>query len=312
MKVVFAGSSSFSIPSLEVLIKKKQVVAVLTVPDKPAGRGLVMQMSPVKMLAQAHNIPVLQPESLRVPVINEMKKYNPDVLVCASYGKIFGPMCLSLFKKGTINVHPSLLPRFRGAAPIPATILAGDIYTGVTLQKISQDMDCGDVVLQSTYQIDDNDTTETLEQVLSKQGGELLDQLFSDFEALYCVAKPQSHQDSVYCGKITPAMGQISGMESAKYIALLIRALAPPYSGVKVQYQNKLLKLWKGRVFNNTMPQDSTHIGKVLGVQNNEGILVQCRRGILLVEELQLAGKKRIAWNAFIAGNPSIVGATLF
>lgn len=309
MNILFAGSSTFSIPILESLIAHKQVSAVLTTPDRPAGRGMKITSTPVKQLATTHNIPILQPERLRGEFISKLRAMNFDVLICAAYGKIFGPTFLSLFNRGTVNVHPSLLPRFRGAAPIPAAILAGDKCTGVSLQKIAVQMDCGDILLQSEYELQTDDQTALLIKRLSQQSVELVQQLLSDFDVIYKKAKVQDENTAVYCMKIESSFGIVQWWESAQQIERMTRALSAPYSGVKIPYGNGVLKVWEAKVYSQN--EIKAEVGAVLGVDEEHGILIQCKRGILGVLVLQLPSKKKLFWKDFIQGNKNFLSTKL-
>lgn len=327
MRIIFAGSSPFSISSLKLIIKKISfkkdsasaqtssepitLVSVLTTPDRPSGRGMKMKATPVKELAMRHNILVLQPEYLRADAIAEIKALNPDILVCSSYGKIFGPTFLSLFSRGTVNIHPSLLPRFRGAAPVPAAILAEDLHTGVTLQKISQEMDCGDIILQSRYTISDSDTTESLLNALSREGSVLLDTLLDNFDDIYARSYAQTPAEAVYCRKIVSSFGYLTWSESAQRIAVLTRAFSNPYTGVKVKYKHETITLWKVKAISNEILDDVSCVGKILGVDPAQGILVQCRRGVLALQELQKPFHKRLAWKEFLQGESNFLNVTL-
>lgn len=300
MKILFAGSAPFSLPVLEYLIREKKVSGVLTAPDRPAGRGLKTTATPVKVLAETHNIPIFQPEKLRGTFIDDMAREHFDVLICSAYGKIFGPKFLSLFKRGAVNIHPSLLPRFRGAAPIPAAILAGDEVTGISLQKISVKMDCGDILLQSQYKIKSNDTSHTMAYALSNESVALIDILLSDFDAIYTNATAQQEEKAVYCQKITPTLGVVQWWESASDITKMVRAFSPPYSGVKIQDKENIIKIWAASVVSDTGREGA--VGSVLGIDKDRGILIQCKKGVLGASILQNPGKKKLHWKDFIRG----------
>ena len=158
MQILFAGSAPFALPTLKLLHDLGIVCAVLTAPDRPSGRGLTMRKNCIAEFATNFGLPLIQPETLRSEARELVASYYPDIMICAAYGKIFGPKFLSLFPRGTVNIHPSLLPRFRGPAPVSATLLAGDKQTGITLQKMALEMDAGDVIVQSTRDVKDEDT----------------------------------------------------------------------------------------------------------------------------------------------------------
>ncbi len=314
-KILFAGSTDFSLPILQVLVDMQCVCAILTTPNTRKGRGYIVQKNCVADFAEAHAIPLLQPERLRSDARDVIVQYSPDILVCAAYGKIFGPRFLALFKRGAVNVHPSLLPRFRGAAPVPATILAGDVETGLTLQKISLDMDCGDILMQTRTPIKVNETTQELLLRLAHDGAHCIKDLLYDFDVIYSRATTQLHDNAVYCTKLSSAYGHITWLESAKSIVALSRAFAPPYFGAKALYvpslqgEPRVVKLWRMTVVHNSGKK--TLPGTVLGCDNTHGILIQTARGVIGVTELQLPQRKKLLWKDFIRGEKAFLTTRL-
>lgn len=320
MRILFAGSSLFSLPSLKAAEKNAEVVAVLTRNDKPAGRKLRPQATPVKLYAQEKGIPVIDSESLRSECRDEVARYKADIMLCAAYGKFFGEKFLKLFPKGSVNVHPSLLPRFRGASPILAAMLAGDEYTGVSLQKITLEMDAGDIILQFRRPLRSTYTYGTLMNVLADDAAKLVAKLLGDYEKYYEVASPQLAPAAVYTLKCNAWYGYLLWAEPAEQIVRMVRSFAPPLSGVKARYKDTVLKFWDVQVFpeelskeNGFRWQKNTDIapGTVLGTDTEYGIIIRTVRDCIAVRELQLANKKRMFWKDFLLGQKNFIGETL-
>ncbi len=317
MNILFAGSSQFSIPSLEACVQSGTVVAVLTRSDKPAGRKLVLRPTPVKLYAQEKGIPVIDTEVLRAECRDTIAKYSPDCMICVAYGKMFGEKFLALFPKGTVNVHPSLLPRYRGANPILSTLLSYDTHTGVTLQKMVQEMDAGDIVLQSKRKMLPEYGYEQLESVLAHDAAALITKLFTEYEQYYANAAPQVNEQAVYTLKYTSRYGYLLWCESAKQIVHLTQAFSFPLSGVKVHLHEKLVKIWKARVVSNEIIEKETGMlsrekampGTVLGIHTKYGIIVNTVCDCLAIEELQLEHKRKMHWKDFVQGQKHLVGS---
>ena len=242
MNILFAGSTQFSIPSLEACINSANVVAVLTRSDKPAGRKRRLRSTPVKQYTQEKGIPVVDTEILNAESRDIITKYHPDCMICASYGKFFGEKFLDLFQKGAVNVHPSLLPRYRGANPILSTLLSHDTHTGVTLQKMVKEMDAGDIVLQNKRELSASYSYENLETVLSYDAANLIRKLFTDYDSYYTKAVSQTHDQAVYTLKYSSQYGYILWHESAEQIVRLVRAFSYPLLGVKVYLHGKKIE----------------------------------------------------------------------
>ncbi|MFP4432799.1 MAG: methionyl-tRNA formyltransferase, partial [Spirochaetaceae bacterium] len=227
LRVLFAGTPTFALPGLHACLEVSEVVGVLTAPDAPKGRGRRLMPPPVKEAALAAGVPVLQPERLGGDAREQVQRLKPDLLVCAAYGRIFGPKLMALFPEGGINVHPSLLPRFRGPTPIQATILAGDPEAGVTVQYLAPELDSGDILAQEAIALTGNERYPDLEERLAALGGKLLREVIIDLEARTAVPRPQNHDEAVYCPKINKEDGRIDWSLPALEIDRMARAYDP-------------------------------------------------------------------------------------
>ena len=317
MRVLFAGTPELAVPSLRAVHEVSEVCAVLTAPDRASGRGRRLTASPVKQLAEQLGHPVLQPERLNGEARRQVAIYAPELLICVAYGKIFGPKFLGLFPRGGINLHPSLLPRHRGPAPIPAAILAGDSETGVTIQSLSERMDAGDIYLQSHRPLDGSETTEQLSAELAESGAELLAETVRRIDAGTVTAKPQDENKATYCGMIAKTDGRIDWNSPAEKIERMVRAYAPWPSAYT--YLNGVeLKILAATV---RSADRAEHLGQavggapepgtVLGVDRELGILVQTGDGVLGILRLQQKSRKPAEWRTFLNGNPAILESVL-
>lgn len=325
MKILFAGSSEFSLPTLQMLQRETDLVLVLTREDKPAGRNLSLSSTCVKAYAREQGLPIVSSESPEEEIQKRVEESGAELLVCASYGKIFRKKFLDLFPRGSVNVHPSLLPRHRGPSPILASLLE-DRTTGVSLQKISLEMDKGDILLQSKRDIQDDSTLSSLQKELAEDGAQLVQELLKNYQDLDARAQKQNDADASYTLKYNSLYGHIMWAESANRIARMTRAFSAPLSGVKARYKNEILKIWKAQC----VPQDrdieieqngandkdandkeSAKPGTVLGIHQEYGIIVRTVRGYLGLQELQREYKKKLFWREFIAGQRNFIGEIL-
>ncbi|MGA2378428.1 MAG: methionyl-tRNA formyltransferase [Spirochaetia bacterium] len=315
MRILFAGTPALAVPSLMKAAHAHEVVAVLTSPDQPSGRGRARVCSPVKEAAAKLNLDVLQPVKLDEAFLDEVKSLTPDILVVAAYGKIFRQSLLALFPQGGINVHPSLLPKYRGPSPITAAILAGDSETGVTIQKVARKFDTGDILAQERFRLKGDETTVTLSEVLAVRGAELLGGVLADLAAGRQPAlRPQEEAAATYCRTIQKEHGVARWEESAEVIERKVRAF-DPWPRVSTSLDGETLLLLKSHVYPDTLAAEYFRGGRVpgdvLATDRDHGLLVRTGRGVLALERLQLQFKKPLDWRSFLNGHPAIVGTRL-
>jgi methionyl-tRNA formyltransferase len=306
-RLVFMGTPRFGQMILEALIGHYEIVAVVTQPDREAGRGRKMMTSPVKALALEHNLPLLQPQRLRQEeVVQQLGDLVPTVIVVAAFGQILPPSILSLPKHGSINVHASLLPRHRGAAPIPAAILAGDKQSGVTIMLMDEGLDTGPILSQATVDIASEDTTASLTEKLGQLGGQLLLDTLPHWLAGEVTPREQDESQATYAGMLRREDGRITWTKPAEQIARRCRAFYP-WPGAFTFWDEKRLKVLSARPLFVNLPTEAP--GKV--VQVNSNIAVVTGEGLLILEELQLAGKRPLSAEEFARGQREFVGSLL-
>lgn len=300
MKIIFAGTPHFAAAALEALLSEKfNVVAVLTQPDRPSGRGLQLTPSPVKQLALQHQLPVLQPLSLKnTEIQQQLAAYAADVMVVAAYGLILPQAVLSLPQHGCLNIHASLLPRWRGAAPIQRAILAGDLETGITVMQMDVGLDTGDMLLKKICPINANDNAETLHDKLANMGAETIVEALRLLEQKQLIPTPQDSALATYAGKLSKAEGQIDWSRHAAEIALAVRAYNP--FPVAASLLNKTpIKIWQA----SARTDMHGHPGTILAIDKS-GIFVACGTGALRLEVLQRPGAKALPVSQFLQGFP--------
>lgn len=305
VRILFMGSPEFAIPILEGLVAYHHVVGVVTQPDKPAGRGLKLKPPPVKKLALSHGIPILQPESLkREETIAWIKGKEPEVIVVAAFGQILPPAVLRIPPRGCLNVHASLLPRYRGAAPVQAAILNGDQETGITIILMDEGLDTGPIVASRAIPISPDDTAGSLERKLSRLGAEILLEVLPAWVKGEIEPSPQEGEAS-YTKPIRKEDGLMNWELPAEVLARRIRAFNP-WPGAFTYWKGKLLKIWKA------VPA-AFGIEKAPGsvFRDEEGVKVACGQGSLLLKEIQLEGKNRMPPEEFVKGYRDFVGSTL-
>jgi methionyl-tRNA formyltransferase len=313
MRILFAGTPSLAVPALEKISRAHQVIGVLTSPDKPAGRGRVSESSPVKRAALMLGLPVMQPARLDEAFRDQARAASPQVLVVAAFGRIFRQEFLDLFPMGGINLHPSLLPRFRGPSPISAAILAGDGETGVSIQKIALKLDTGDILAQERFPLDGSETTATLTEALAEEGANLLAGVLAAIEKGTPPAPVvQNEAGATYCRTLRKADGAILWDEPAIVIDRKIRAF-DPWPRAATIVSGEALLLLKSHVYPGTLGSEASRAapGTVLSLEKGHGILVRTGEGILAVERLQKQFKKPMDWRSFLNGNPEIIGTRL-
>ena len=298
MRLVFAGTPAFSVPALEAIRKAGHtVVGVYTQPDRPAGRGLKLRPSPVKQYALAHDLPLFQPETLKTAEAQaQLAALAPEVMVVVAYGLILPRAILQTPAKGCLNIHASLLPRWRGAAPIQRAIEAGDAQTGITIMQMDEGLDTGPMLLQKTTPILPQDTAQTLHDRLSHMGGEAIVEALEQLDHLTPI--PQDEQQATYAKKLTKAEAEIDWHQPAVVIQRKIHAFNP-WPTALTHLDGKVLKLLTATALPG--PRHDTP-GEVTLVEKN-GLDITCGEGLLRLHTLQPAGKKAMAAADFANGH---------
>jgi methionyl-tRNA formyltransferase len=302
MKLIFAGTPHFAAAALQALLDAgHQVVAVLTQPDRPAGRGMQLQPSPVKQLALQHGLPVLQPLTLKhAEIQQELAALNAEVMVVAAYGLILPQVVLDTPRFGCLNIHASLLPRWRGAAPIQRAILAGDAETGITIMQMDAGLDTGDMLLKTSCPITDADTAQTLHDKLAAQGAEAIVQALTKLAEL----KPEVQNSALatYAAKLNKAEAQLDWSRDAEQLARAVRGYNPvPVASSPCK--DTIIKLWQASV-----RSDLGGIPGTVLATDMHGIAVACGQGALNLEMLQRPGGKPLPAAQFLQGFPLQVG----
>lgn len=309
MRIVFMGTPDFSVPTLESLIgSRHEVVAVVTQPDKPKGRGHEVQMSPVKEAALKAGIPVYQPAKAReASFVEAMRQLAPDVAVVIAFGQILSGELLRVPRYGCVNIHASLLPRYRGAAPIQWAVINGDTETGITTMMMDEGMDTGDMLEKTVVPLTGQETGGSLFDQLSLLGGELILSTLDKLEAGTLVPIPQDQEEATYVKKISKSLGEINWGRDAASIERLIRGL-DPWPSAYTYLDGKMLKLWKAAVL--PPDEDGAVPGQVLEAGDG-GLKIQTGHGVLQILSLQLEGRKRMDTAAFLRGFPVTPGTCL-
>lgn len=308
MKIVFMGTPDFAVPSLKKIITEYEVSAVFTQPDRPKGRGKKLAMSPVKEVAVEHNIPVYQPVKLRNDreTIDKLKEMEPDFIIVVAFGQILSKEVLEIPKYGCINLHASLLPKFRGAAPINWSIINGEKFSGNTTMLMDVGLDTGDMLLKNQVEITEDLTAGELHDKLMISGADLLIDTIKGIVAGTIKPVKQIDEESCYASMLNKELAEINWIKSSKEIHNLVRGLNPwpiAYS----YYDKFMMKIHKTKVIN----KNSDKIpGTVLAV-DKKGIEVSTGEGVLLIEKLQFPNGKPLMVEQFINGNTIEVGKVL-
>jgi methionyl-tRNA formyltransferase len=305
--IIFMGSPQFAVPTLEALTREYNVVAVYTQPDKPAGRGKTMTAVPVAQWATAHGLPMYQPRSFRkdLTAIDQLRALQPDVIVVAAYGLILPQAVLDIPRFGCVNVHGSILPRHRGAAPITAAILAGDAETGITIMQMDAGMDTGPMLSVGREPIRSDDTTASLSERLSKLGAQLLIETLPRYLGGSITPQPQPAEGVTYCSKINKSDAQIDWTKSASEIDRMVRAYMP-WPGAFTWWNGQLVKILKAGIRDQGLGTGDQEAGKVLRLADG-AIGVVTGDGVLELIELQLAGRKAMKAEDFVRGQPNLI-----
>ncbi len=309
MRVVFMGSPQFAVPPLEYLVLGGyEVAAVYTQPDRTGGRGRALVASPAKQAALALGLRVVQPASLKeAAAVEQLAGFNPDLIVVAAFGQILPKSVLSLPRLGCLNVHPSLLPRFRGASPVAAAILAGDEFSGVSIILLDEGMDSGPVLARAKIPVSARDTTASLTDKLSLLGARLLGEVLVGWTRGELSPQPQDEATASYCSPITKEEGEIDWRLSALEIWRRVRAFYP-WPGCYTRWRGKTLKIIEAV----PLPQAKTaKAGEVVALTSGAGFGIGTGDGTLSVLKVQLEGKQELSAAEFLRGQRDFVGAVL-
>jgi len=314
MRVVFMGTPDFAVPTLQQLVNSEfSVVGVVCQPDRPSGRGKKIRFGPVKTFVLDHNLPVVQPDKMKDPTFLEtLRSWNPDVIVVAAFGRILPPVILDLPPKGCLNVHGSLLPKYRGAAPIQWAVINGEPETGVTIMVMDVGMDTGAILEQAVVPISEEDTAGNVASRMAEVGGVLLVSTLQKWMAGTVVAQPQNESEATLAPVLKKDDGLLDWKQPAKNLANRIRGLSP-WPGGYTFVEGERWGIWKVRVEehegDSALPSNVDHSvpGTIMGVTKH-AIQVQTGHSVLHLIEIQPANKKRMAVADYVAGHRIEVG----
>jgi methionyl-tRNA formyltransferase len=309
LRVIFMGSDLFSIPALLQVYKQAVLLAVVTQPDKPRGRGLKFGESEVKQTALKLGVKVFQPESLKSKeIFQALAELNPDLIVTAAYGKLVPPSILSLPPLGCINIHPSLLPKYRGASPIEQALLNGDSVTGISIFYMDAGWDTGEIIIRKPFPIEADDNSGILRFKLGEFGAEVLEEALDLIQRGEAPRLPQDNEQATYAPMIKKENAIIDWKRSAYELFNLVRAFTPK-PGAYTIFRSKHLKILKTRIL--PEPQDAVAPGTIRQIMKNLGIVVQTGKSALLLLELLPEGRKAMSGAEFINGFNPKVGETM-
>lgn len=317
MKIVYMGTPDFAVPPLRALVKAGyEVAAVVTQPDKPKGRGKALMPTPVKEEALKYDLPVYQPMKVRDPeFLNMLEKLTPDLIVVAAFGQIIPQFILDLPKYGCINIHASLLPKYRGAAPIQQAVIDGEKESGVTIMKMGLGLDTGDMISKVVVPITKEETGGSLFDKLADAGAELLIETIPSIENGTAVYEKQPEESPTpYAAMISKQMGLMDFSKSAEELERLVRGMNP-WPSAYTFLNNKTLKVWKSEVKETAaavlLPDGTKAQPGMVVAADRTGIHVLCGEGVLILQEVQLEGKKRMDTDAFLRGYKIEIGTQL-
>ena len=299
MKIIFMGTPDFSVGTLEALVEAgHEVVLAVTQPDKPKGRGKEMQFTPVKECALKYNIPVFQPVKVREPeCIEELRKYEADIMVVVAFGQILPKEILEMTPYGCVNVHASLLPKYRGAAPIQWAIIDGEEVTGVTTMQMNEGLDTGDMLLKTIIPIEAKETGGSLFDKLAEAGAKLCVETLEGLQNKTITPEAQGETPTDYAKQIKKELGNINWTKPGVEIERLIRGLTP-WPSAFTDWNGKVMKIWDAEIVEGSSDKEPGTIVKV----EKDAFYVQTGEGFLKVCELQIPGKKRMDAGAFLRG----------
>ena len=320
MKIIFMGTPDFAAAALEKIAEAgHEITLVVTQPDKPKGRSGELQVSDVKACALKHGFPVFQPERIKLEEnVAYLKNYEADIYVVAAFGQILSQEILDIPKFGCVNIHASLLPKYRGAAPIQQSIIDGEEKTGVTIMQMAAGMDTGDILLQREIPIDDDETGGGLFDKLSDLGAELIVEALPKIERGELTPVPQDESLATKCGKLSKNMGKIDFNKNAVAIRNLVRGLNP-WPSAFTRHDGKMLKIWVADALDDKQVKEFSGNAEVLknavpgtvSFVTKEAIGVATGKGTLVLKEVQLEGKKRMLVKDFLLGNKIEIGTKL-
>jgi methionyl-tRNA formyltransferase len=304
LRIVFMGTAAFALPTMKAVVTTEEAAAVVTQPDRPKGRGRKVAPPPIKALALSLGLPVLQPEKVKDPLfIAQLTDLEPELIVVAAFGQILPAALLNIPPLGCVNVHPSLLPKYRGAAPINWAIIRGEARTGVTTYLMDPGMDTGAILLQREVEIGPDETAEELGERLAAIGGQLVIEAVEGLKQGTLLAKPQDENAASYAPLFKKADGLIPWQGSAAEIRNRIRGLVP-WPVAYTMWQGKQIKIYRGRI-----GEGIGTPGEIISLDS--GIEVACGKGSIFIEELQIEGGKRIRCAEFCRGHRLTVGERL-
>ena len=319
MKIIFMGTPDFAASALEKIVEAgHEITLVVTQPDKPKGRSGELQVSDVKACALKHGFPVFQPERIKLPEnVAYLKNYEADIYVVAAFGQILSQEILDIPKFGCVNIHASLLPKYRGAAPIQQAIIDGEKTTGVTIMQMAAGMDTGDILLQREVPIDDNETGGGLFDKLSELGAELIAEALPKIERGELTPVPQDEKLATKCGKLSKNMGKIDFSKNAITIRNLVRGLNP-WPSAYTRLDGKMLKIWSADAIDDKNVKEIAGNVEVLknaapgtvSFVTKDAVGVATGKGTLVLKEVQLEGKKRMLVKDFLLGNKVEIGTS--
>jgi len=310
-RLVFMGTPDFAVPSLEKLAERYEIAAVVTRPDRPSGRKRRLTAPPVKEAALAHHLPLWQPPTLRAPeAVARLRALAPDLVVVVAFGQILRPDVLGIPPHGCLNVHGSLLPRYRGPAPVAAAILAGETGSGVTLMRLDAGLDTGPILAQAACPILPDDTAASLGARLSRLGADLLIEALPRWLAGEITPRPQDEAQATYCRLMSKADGRLNWDNPAAYLARQVRACLP-WPAAFTNWQGQPLKVLRAAALSDWQGQGEP--GRVVTLDDGTGggAGVITGEGVLRLEEVQLAGKQPASIEAFLRGRRGFVGSVL-
>lgn len=310
MKVVFFGTPEYAVPTLQALIDSRhEVVAVVSQPDKAKGRSNKVVPTPVKELAMKYNIPVFQFEKIRKEDVSSLTDIPADIYVTCAYGQILGENILNAKKYGVINLHGSLLPKYRGASPVQCALIGGERVTGVTILKSEIGMDDGDIIASKAIEISDDDNAITLFEKLSKLSAEIIIPTLDDIECGKAVYTPQEHTLTTHCTMFTTDMGEIDFNWSVAKIVGLIKGLAM-WPNVRITIDGVYFKLYNARVSNLDVSQyQDMPVGAVVVADNKRGLHIKCGDGIVEITELLPINSKKMTAKSYLNGKIINIGS---